>query len=292
MLAIPCGLKDEKLVYPDDPNLKNGEDCGATCLGCSKRLVLVQPKKRVHHFRHKASEACTVHNQVQEWILRKFSDQVRPHTLHSHDSFLKHPHLIMSRDFMKLRAKKEVWDSKARRRYDIRVDIQINPPLIWEDPDFKHEKTIEQWLLWDVAKRREGNRAGRRNEEITSALSAIDDSSLSEEEQCEMRGFRFGHENFGFFPGPGIDCIFLERIRDAKKVNPYQNGKIMQRMPKEEHTDHILIEVKDKHPKDTAFIEQVRRERRYVFEVDAKKFWNQDKPTLARMFDCGTWLWP
>ena len=65
-------------------------------------------------------------------------------------------------------------------------------------------------------------------------------------------------------------------------------------MPKEEHTDHILIEVKDANPKDAKFIKQVGDERRYVFEVDAKKFWGDGAldPTVARMFECGEWLWP
>ena len=57
--------------------------------------------------------------------------------------------------------------------------------------------------------------------------------------------------------------------------------------------DHLMIEVEYSHAKDDDFKLQMKKERRYVFEVNAEKFYGNGRYLIpVTMIKNSEWVWP
>ncbi len=219
--------------------------------------------------------------------------------------------------------KNEVWNTK----HGLCADIHIWPPnnswenvlnrpslLVFGLEDVEMDETMtEQAFLfrrfqsWKKEKSfRKEKEAREMSEELKAQFREMDTPPTGEDllqalgaianqtgVECldpnHWNVFRNPHYKSYTDTSEAIDDHLIEKMMEG--IKPGDKDVLKERVPKKEHVSHILIvvAVEETHAKDAAFIEQVGREKRYVFEVDAKKLLSRDESSL---FECGEWLWP
>lgn len=266
-LRIQHARWQEELVTPDDLRLVLGKKCGCVCMGCGEPLILRRGKKNRPHFAHRAEticdNTCMIHNIVQTWIAQELSSELIP--------LPPHPVLDSPRWFVPFESQTEF--SEGNRRYDVRLEGMFT--YDWGVGDFNQDLAFKRYLEWSNKRTR---------------TRVLQDSKLQEYLQWARKDPLLRALQVADYmePRPFIDPEILELVeRDELKGSTYKGGL------RSDKLDHIMIEVEYSHAKDDDFKLQMKKERRYVLEVNAEKFYGNGRDlTPVKMIKNSEWVWP
>ncbi len=266
-LRIQHARWQEELITPDDSRLVSGKKCGCVCMGCGEPLILRRGKKNRPHFAHRAEticdKKCMIHNIAQAWIAQELPGQIiplRPHPeLDSPYGFFGHPN------------KAQTEFSEGNRRYD--VCLEGMPLYAWGRGNIKQDLGFKRYLMWaqeETAKKRMEQRPMLKKRFRQSGLPKSWEKYYVEQPNV------FVHS----------DILALAE-RDELKGRTYEGGL------RSDKLDHLMIEVEYSHAKDDNFKLQMKKERRYVLEVNAEKFYGNGRDlTPVKMIKNSEWVWP
>ena len=252
-LRIQHARWQEELVSPDDPRLVSGKKCGCVCMGCDEPLILRRGKKNRPHFAHRAettcNEKCMIHNIVQAWIAQELPGKIIP--------LRPHPELDSPRGFLAYENKAQTEFSEGNRRYDVRLEGMFL--YDYGVGDFNQDLAFKRDLEWLQKKHR---------------TRVLQDSKLQECLQWARKDPLLRALQVADYmePRPFIDPEILKIVnRDELRGATYKGGL------RSDKLDHLMIEVEYSHAKDDDFKLQMKKERRYVLEVNAEKFYGNGR---------------
>ena len=273
-LLIQHARWQRALVTPDDKRLEAGAKCGCVCIVCDKPLILRRGEKRRWHFAHRAETSCGgetyIHNVVKTWIAEELPGQSIP--LPSHPA-LSSPYrymLFANNDLLSSKNKDKTEFSEGNRRYD--VCLEGMPVYNWGRGDIKQDLGFRQYLMWSHKQTRtrvlqdlklKEYLKWVRQDPLLKALKVAD----------YMEPRNYVH--------PDI-TKFMNEISCRKGESALSSGKL----------GHLIFEVDYSNAKDDDFKLQVQEERRYVLEVNAKKFYGDGTNlTVERLIKNSHWVW-
>ena len=322
-LLIQHARWQKALVTPDDKRLEAGAKCGCVCIVCDKPLILRRGEKRRWHFAHRAETSCGgetyIHNVVKTWIAEELPGQSIPLPPHPALSspyrymLFANNDLLSSKNKDKTDKNKDKTDknkdktdknkdktdknkdktdknkdktdknkdktdknkdktefSEGNRRYD--VCLEGMPVYNWGRGDIKQDLGFRQYLMWSHKQTRtrvlQDSRLGEylkwvRQDPLLKALKVAD----------YMEPRNYVH--------PAI-TKFMNEISCHKGESALSSDKL----------GHLIFEVYYSNAKDDDFKLQVQEERRYVLEVNAKKFYGDGTNlTVERLIKNSHWVW-
>lgn len=268
-LRIQHARWQEELVSPDDPRLVSGKKCGCVCMGCGESLILRRGKKNRPHFAHHAEttcdEKCMIHNIVQAWVAQELPGKSIP--------LPPHPELDSPRRFLAYENKVQTEFSEGNRRYDVRLEGMFL--YDFGVGDFNQDLAFKRYLEWSQKKTR---------------TRVLQDSKLQEYLQWARKDPLLKALQVADYMEPRnyIHPDILKIVnRDELKGRTYEGGL------RSDKLDHIMIEVEYSHAKDDDFKLQMKKERRYVLEVNAEKFYGNGRDlTPVKLIKNSEWVWP
>lgn len=268
-LLIQHARWQEELVTPVDRRLKSGNKCGCTCIGCGESLILRRGKKRRHHFAHQNSTICDsrsmIHNTVQAWVAKELPGKgiLLP----------PHPELDSPREFHAYKDRAQIEYSEGNRRYDVRLEGMFL--YDFGEGDFEQDLGMKRYVMWMQTKT-----AKLRSELSPTLQEQFRQSGLPKSWEKDY----LEHQPPSVVIHPNILAL-LER--DELKHTTYKGGL------RSDKLDHIMIEVEYSHAKNEEFKTQVKKERRYVLEINAEKFYG-DGSNLSptKLVHNSKWVWP
>lgn len=253
-----------ELVTPDDQRLVSGKKCGCVCMGCGEPLILRRGEIRRSHFAHLAETACDkkcrIHNIVQAWIAKELPGKTVP--------LPPHPELDSPYGFLGYKAQTEF--SEGNRRYDVRFEGMFL--YDFGRGDFNQDLAFKRYLMW-IQK----ETAKKRNEQRPMLKESFRQSGLPKSLE------KYYVEQ----PSAFIDSNILALVeRDELQGRTYEGGL------RSDKLDHIMIEVEYSHAKNDDFKLQMQKERRYVLEVNAEKFYGNGRDlTPVKLIKNSEWVW-
>ena len=258
-----------ELVTPDDQRLVSGKKCGCVCMGCGEPLILRRGEIRRPHFAHLAETACDkkcmIHNIVQAWVAQELPGQIIP--------MPPHPELDSPRGFLAYENEVQTEFSEGNRRYDVRLEGMFL--YDYGVGDFNQDLAFKRYLEWSHKKTR---------------TRVLQDSKLQEYLQWARKDPLLRALQVADYMEPRnhIDSEILKIVnRDELKGRTYEGGL------RSDNLDHIMIEVEYSHAKDDDFKLQMKKERRYVLEVNAEKFYGNGRDlTPVKLIKNSEWVWP
>ena len=266
-LLIQHAMWQDELVKPVDSRLIAGKACSCVCAGCGESLILRRGKKNRPHFAHQAKSPCDrdsmIHNIVQSWAAQELPGRVIP--------LPPHPELDCSYGFLAIKNGAQTEFSEGKRRYDVRLEGMFL--YDFGVGDFNQDLAFKRYLEW-----LQGRFARQFRENEKSIQERFRQAGLPESWKKDyMEQFR-----------PRIHPNILAMVeRDELKDCTYKGGL------RSEQLDHLMIEVEYSHAKDDDFKLQMQKDRRYVLEVNAEKFYgNGQNLTTVEFIKSSVWVWP
>ena len=207
-----------------------------------------------------------IHNIVQAWIAQELPSKIIP--------LRPHPRLDSPRGFLAHKNKVQTEFSEGNRRYDVRLegmflyDIGVG--------DFNQDLAFKRHLMWAQEK------AAKARKEIRPFIEDYFEQSDLPKSWMEYYVSSFASYRVS------VDSEILALVeRDELKGRTYEGGL------RSDKLDHLLIEVEYSHAKDDDFKLQMKKERRYILEVNAEKFYGNGRDlTPVKMIKNSEWVWP
>ena len=202
-----------------------------------------------------------IHNIVQAWIAQKLPGQIIP--------LPPHPGLSSLYEFLVFESQTEY--SEGNRRYDVLLEGMFLYDFYKED--INQDLAFKRYLMW-IQK----ETAKKRNEQRPMLKESFQQSGLP----------KSWEKYYVEQPSAFIDSNILALVeRDELRGRTYEGGL------RSDKLDHIIIEVEYSHAKDDDFKLQMKKERRYVLEVNAEKFYGNGRDlTPVKMIKNSEWVWP
>lgn len=266
-LLIQYAKWQDELVTPVDTRIVSGKECDCVCVGCGESLILRRGKRNRPHFAHQAKTPCDrdslIHNIVQSWVAQELPRRTIP--------LLPHPELSSPTGFLPYADEAKMEFPDGNRRYDVRLggmylyDFGVGD--FYQDLGFKR---YLEWLQGRFAKRRRENEENIQEQFRQSGLPESWKKDYMEQYYPRV------HQNI-------LDLVRRDELKDCT----YKGGL------RSDQLDHLMIEVEYSHPKDDDFKLQMRKERRYVLEVNAARFYgNGQNLTPEEFIKNSVWVWP
>ena len=266
-LLIQYAKWQDELVKPVDTRIVSGKECGCVCAGCGESLILRRGKRNRPHFAHQAQTSCArdclIHNIVQTWVAQELPRHTIP--------LPPHPELSSPIGFLPYPGEAKLEFPDGNRRYDVRLggmylyDFGVG--------DFNQDLGFKRYLEW-----LQGSFAKRRREDGEMIQEQFRQSGLPESWKKDYMEQYY----------PRIHPRILALVgRDELKNCTYKGGL------RSDQLDHLMIEVEYSNAKDDDFKLQMQKERRFVLEVNAARFYGSDgKLTPLKFIRNSVWVWP
>lgn len=266
-LLIQYAKWQGELVKPVDTRIVSGKECGCVCAGCGEPLILRRGKRNRPHFAHQAKNSCDreglIHNIVQSWIAQELPGSTIP--------LPPHPELSSPIGFSPYAGEAKMEFTDGNRRYDVRLEgmylYDFGVGDFNQDLGFKRHL---EWLQGRFAKSRRENEKSIQEQFRLSGLPESWKKYYMEQYYPRI------HRNI-------LDLVGRDELKDCT----YKGGLGSDQL------DHLMIEVEYSHPKDDDFKLQMQKERRYVLEVNAARFYGSDgELTPLKLIQNSVWVWP